>query len=412
VERHEPDGGIELMDRYIVISADCHAGAELRDYKPYLESRYHDEFDDWADHYVSPFGDLERPDADRNWDSDKRTRDLERDGVVAEVIYPNTVPPFFPRSGLTATCPSADDFERRLAGLRAHNRWLVEFCDETPERRAGVGQILLNDPEEAVRDVHWIADHGLRGGVLLPGLPPGAGIAPLHAPDHDPVWQACADRDVLIAAHGGSQSPDYGEHPASLSIWLMEASFFSHRVLWSLILSGVFDRFPTLRLVLAEQGSGWIAGALKTMDQFQYAIEHGGIGELRFLEPQRLEHKPSDYWTRNCFVAASFLHRDDCERRDRIGAEKIMWGSDYPHSEGTFPFSAEGIRKTFAGIDRSEVQAMLGGTAAELYGFDPALLVPHAAMHGPPVDAVATGLDAVPKGATSLAFADHVVGNV
>jgi len=400
------------MDRYVVISADCHAGADLRDYKPFLESRLHDVFDDWADHYVNPFGDLVKPLADRNWDSAKRTRDLEADGVVAEIIYPNTVPPFFPKGGLTALAPTAEEFELRLAGLRAHNRWLAEFCADLPGRRAGVGQILLNDTSEAVRDVHWIADNGLSGGVLLPGIPPGAPVAPLHAPDHDPVWRACEERGVLVSAHGGSASPDYGMYPASLSMWLMEVTWFSHRPLWSLILSGVFDRFPKLRLVLAEQGSGWIRNALDTMDQFYSQIARGGIGELRFVEPCLLERSPSDYWKANCFVAASFLHRDDCARRNLIGTEKIMWGSDYPHLEGTFPFSEEGIRKTFAGLDRSEVQAMLGGNAAKLYGFDLALLEPLAAKHGPRVDAVAAGLDAVPEGATSLAFQDLRVSNV
>jgi predicted TIM-barrel fold metal-dependent hydrolase len=403
---------VDLVDRYLVISADCHAGADLRDYKPFLESRYHDEFDDWADHYVNPFGDLVKPDADRAWDSEKRTRELEDDAIVAEVIYPNTVPPFFPKGGLTALCPTADEFTLRLAGLRAHNRWLAAFCAELPGRRAGVGQILLNDPDEAVRDVNWIADNGLKGGALLPGLPPGAAIPPMHAPDHDPVWRACEERGVLIAAHGGSASPDYGMYPASLSMWLMETSWFSHRPLWSLILSGVFDRFPRLRLVLAEQGTDWIANALNTMDEFQAQIERGGIGELRFLEPQRLERKPSDYWRDNCFVAASFLHRSDCERRHLNGTEKIMWGSDYPHLEGTFPFSEEALCKTFAGLDRAEVQMMLGGTAAEVYGFDLAFLEPIAAEQGPPVEVVAGGLDKLPVGATSLAFRDQRVRNV
>jgi len=400
------------VNRYTVISADCHAGADLPDYRPHLEQRYHDDFDAWAAAYVNPFGDLVRPDADRNWNSERRAADLEADGIVAEVIYPNTVPPFFPKGSLTASCPSPEEYELRLAGLRAHNRWLSEFCAELPGRRAGVGQILLNDVDEAVRDVHWIADNGLTGGLLLPGMPPDVPLPPLHSPDYDPVWRACEERGVIVNAHGGSASPDYGPHPASLSLWLMETTWFSHRPLWFLVLSGVFDRFPAVRLVLAEQGSGWIPHALDVMDQFYARISQGGIGELKFAQPFLLERMPSDYWRDNCFVAASFMHREDAERRDLIGTDKIMWGSDYPHSEGTFPFSSEGLRKTYAGIAPDEVQRMLAGNAAALYGFDLDALAPIAARCGPLADEIAQGLDAVPDGATSLAFRDHAPQNV
>ena len=400
------------MDRYTVVSADCHAGADLRAYRPFLETRYLDAFDAWADSYVSPYGDLVRADADRNWDSARRMRELEADGVVAEVLYPNTIPPFFPRGGLTALAPSPEDFELRLAGLRAHNRWLAAWCAEYPGRRAGVGQLLLNDVDEAVRDVHWVADNGLRGGVLLPGVPPGAPIAPLHARVYDPVWRACEERGVVVNAHGGSASPDYGEHPASLSMWLMEASWFSHRPLWTFIMAGIFDRFRGLRLVLAEQGSGWIRGALDVMDGFYVQIAKGNIGELRFLEPQLLERMPSEYWQSNCAVAASFLHRDDCAHRDRIGVDHIMWGSDYPHLEGTAPFSHEAIRMTFVGVPEDEVRAMLGTNAAVVYGFDLKTLDALAAHVGPSVDEVKAGLDVVPDGAASLAFRDHAPANV
>ncbi len=400
------------MDRYIVISADTHAGADLRGYKPFLERRYHDEFDAWAETYVNPFGDLERPDADRNWDSARRARDLEADGIVAEVVYPNTVPPFYPKGGLTATAPAAQEYERRLAGLRAHNRWLAAFCAELPGRRAGVGQILLNDVDEAVRDVHWIADNGLTGGVLLPGMPPDVPIPPLHAPVYDAVWRACEERGVVINAHGGSASPDYGIYPASLSMWLMETSWFAHRPLWTFILSGVFDRFPTLRLVMAEQGTSWVRNALNTMDQFYPQIAKGGIGELRFVEPFLLDKMPSEYWETNCAVAASFMHREDCLRRELIGVDHVMWGSDYPHLEGTFPFSSEALRKTYAGLDPEEVQAMLAGNAARVYGFDLDRLAPLAAQYGPVVSEVFHGLDVTPTGATSLAFRDHMTTNV
>jgi predicted TIM-barrel fold metal-dependent hydrolase len=401
-----------VVDRYVVISADCHAGADLLDYRPSLEAKYHDAFDDWAANFVSPYGDLVRPDADRNWDSARRMRELEADGVVAEVVYPNTIPPFYGRGSLVATAPTADDYELRLAGLRAHNRWMAEWCAEHPTRRAGIGQILLNEVDDAVRDVHWIADHDLRGGVLLPGVPPDAPIAPLHSRGYDPVWRACEERGVVLNAHGGSSSPDYGEHAASLSLWLVEAAWFSHRPLWTFILSGVFDRFPDLRLVLAEQGSGWIGDALDVMDNLYAQLSQGNVGVMRFEHPQLLEKMPSEYWQSNCAVAASFLHRADCERRGRIGIDHVMWGSDYPHDEGTAPYSAEAIRLTFAGVPEPEVRAMLGENAARVYDFDLAELEPLAAQLGPRVADVAAGLDAIPPDATSMAFRDAAPANV
>lgn len=280
--------------RYTVISADGHAGADLRDYRPYLESSFHDDFDRWADAYINPFADLDREDALRNWDSDLRNTALESDGVVGEVVYPNTVPPFFPISGLIGIVPSAEEYRHRLAGQRAHNRWLADWCDRLPGRRAGVGQILLNDIDEAVRDVHWIADHGLFGGLLLPPVPPGSGIEPLHSPAYDPIWRACEERGVALNVHGGSGSPDQGWYPATLTLFVLEASFWAHRPLWSLTLSGAFDRFPRLKLVFAEAGSHWIPQTLASMDSIQAKQESGNIGVMTISNPFTLARKPSE----------------------------------------------------------------------------------------------------------------------
>lgn len=159
-------------DRYTVISADCHAGADLLDYKPYLERRHHEDFDAWAAGYVNPYEDLLADTADRNWNSGRRVAELEEDGIVAEVVFPNTIPPFFPSGSLMAPAPTAQELELRWAGLRAHNRWLADFCAAAPGRRAGVFQILLNDVDAAVEEIHRSAAAGLRGGLLLPGTPP------------------------------------------------------------------------------------------------------------------------------------------------------------------------------------------------------------------------------------------------
>ena len=125
-------------ERYIVVSSDGHAGGNIPDYRPYLESKWLDDFDAWAAAYEMPYEDLLGDLGARNWDSDRRRRDLEADGQVAEVIFPNTVPPFFPKVSLSAQPPAITpaDMEQRWAGLQAHNRWLADFCNDLPGRRA------------------------------------------------------------------------------------------------------------------------------------------------------------------------------------------------------------------------------------------------------------------------------------
>jgi hypothetical protein len=103
-------------------------------------------------------------------------------------------------------------------------------------------------------------------------------------------------------------------------------------------------------------------------------------------------------------VGASFLRPVECAERHRIGIDRIMWGADYPHYEGTSPHTREALRHTFSGVEPEEVAAMLGTNAAGVYGFDLEALAPLVARIGPTVAEVATPLDAVPAGARSTAF--------
>ncbi|MER7760057.1 amidohydrolase family protein [Streptomyces sp. NPDC097619] len=406
-----PDPAPAREDRYTVISADCHAGADLLDYRPYLEKEHHEEFDAWAASYVNPYEDLLADSADLNWNSARRLAELEADGIVAEVVFPNTIPPFFPSAALMAPTPDRAEYERRWAGLRAHNRWLADFCAEAPGRRAGVAQILLNDVDEAVREIRRSVDAGLTGGILLPGTPPGCGLPELYSQVYDPIWAVCEELGVPVNHHGGSASPPLGEEAAARAVFMVETTWFSHRALWHLTFGGAFRRHPGLKLVLTEQGSGWIPGVLEMLDYYHGRLV-AAAGRARTAEKkfgaglaESMGKGPSEVWRDNCFVGASFMRPHEVPLRDRIGLDKIMWGSDFPHDEGTAPFSREGLRIAYAGLPREEVAAMVGGNAARVYGFDLGFLAPLAAEHGPTPAEIAVPLTEVPAEASSPAFA-------
>ncbi len=173
--------------RYTVISSDGHAGAPMDLYKVYLESRFHDEYEAWRAEFQNPFGDLvdtESRDYKRNFDSSIRQSDIEADGIAGEILFPNTIPPFFNGSPFFGAPDPKDarELELRWAGIRAHNRWLVDFCGEVPGRRAGIAQILLDDVDTAVAELQWVREQGLMGGVLLPNPNADSSVPQLHAP--------------------------------------------------------------------------------------------------------------------------------------------------------------------------------------------------------------------------------------
>lgn len=391
--------------RYTLISADCHAGGNMDMYREHLDPNYLDAFESWRGAYSNPFRDLQRGGRTRNWDDERRINEQEADGVVAEVLFPNTVPPFFPTGALVARPPMPDEFELRLAGIRAHNRWLVDWCSRHPERRAGIAQIFLNDVDEAIADVRFAQAHGLRGGVLLPAVPPDVDhIKPLYAPDYDPLWAVCEELDVVVNHHSGGGSPDYGPYPAAGVLWIAETTFFSRRALTHLLLGGVFERFPKLRFVVTEQGASWIPPLLAQLDGYHRQMKTGRIGELKYTPDEVMPMKPSEYFARNCWVGASFPSPSEAASRHGIGLGRFMWGSDYPHYESTYPYTREGLRRSFAGTDPTELQQVLAGNAAAVYGFDLDALAPLAAKAGPTVDELNTPLDTIPSDATSPAF--------
>jgi predicted TIM-barrel fold metal-dependent hydrolase len=398
--------------RYVVISSDCHAGADVLDYKPYLASQWHEEFDVWASHYVDPWLEIEPGLPGRrvgvasgnlveNWDSDRRIADLEADGIVAEVVFPNTSPPFFPSGNLSAPMPvTRQEYERRWAGLQAHNRWLVDFCAAAPGRRAGIAQILLNDVDAAMREIRWVKENGLSGGILLPGVSPGSGMPPLYSPEYEGIWAVCEELAVPVNHHAGPTGrPIDPPAPASSAIASFETHFFAQRALWHLIFAGVFERYPALRFILTETFTSWVTQRLPAADVLYASalVESSPWQAFAGVVAEKMSLSPREYFDRNCFIGASFLLPSEAQQRYEVGVGRIMWGSDYPHSEGCFPYSVKALRAAFADVPPAEVRRMVGETAAGVYSFDLDALALIAERVGPTVEEVATPLTDRPK---------------
>ncbi len=401
-------------DPYILITADTHAGGSHAQYREYLDPEYRQQFDDWRGGYKNPSQEHYGSKKMKNWDFDIRTEDQNSQGVVGEVVYPNTVPPFFRKSIVTTQPPRPEDFELCLAGIRAHNRWLADFCAEDPVRRAGVGLILPNDLDEAIKDIEFIARAGLRGGVLLPLVPPDCTwLTPLHDPAWDRVLAAIADHDLVINQHSGQGSPDYGKGPVAEALWISEVTFYCQAGFRHLLMSGAFEKFPNLKYILTESGCHWVPDMLRQLDRIHMGFKRGAIGEMNYEGMEWvLKEPPSFYAKRNCWYGASFPSSADLAGIDSIGVEKVLWGNDYPHYEGTFPYNLESLRLTFPDISDSDRRLLLGENAAHLYNFDLEALKPLAQKYGPTPEQLNTPLprEEIPRDSGCYLFQTALAG--
>jgi len=400
------------MDRYLVISSDCHAGLPPGEYRAYLDPAYREAFDralelqlartrDMEKHFL--VGDINarwRAGRERAltgaWDHDERIKVLDGDGIAGEVIFPDGItemnaPPFGAGIGLT---PKGADRELQWAGARAHNRWLVELCQMAPERRAGVAIVPATwDVGVAVREVRWAREQGLRG-IMIPVI--CGDHEPYHHPRYNPLWAACQDLGMVVHFHSGpadtelyfgSWPPDPGKPTlrGAMGIYVSEVAWFVARPLTFLIWGGIFEQFPGLRVVITEGTAIWVPPYLELLDQ--RASDHPGNAKLGDYK-SHLSLKPSEYFARNVRIGSA-ISRREAELRHQIGVGSLMWGSDFPHPEGTWPQTESRLRETFRGLPEEEVVAILGGNAVELYGFDAEKLAPLVARIGPEKRALA-----------------------
>jgi predicted TIM-barrel fold metal-dependent hydrolase len=362
------------MARYALISCDTHAGPTpeiARDYvRADLRERY-DDFTAWIGGRTEEAA-SQVPEKDRStWDMATRTRFMREEHLVGEVMFPN----FVPFHGMIGSF-GPGDHQLALEGGRAYNRWLADFVASSPhpERHAGIAFLTQTlDIDAALDEVRWAREAGLRG-VMIRSQPELA-EPPWNHERYDPLWAVCAELGMPIHTHGGQVAfnPEHtpGRDPAcrgSMPIFFAEAPWFGHRLLWTLIFSGVLERNPALKVVFTEQWAYWLTEYLVTLDYI-----HDGFSQHSDV---KLPMKPSEYWQRQCYVGSSLTKPREIERRDEFGAHTLMWGNDFPHLEGTHPHTEQTLRECFGNVPDAERRNMLAGTAAEVYGFDLEALQP------------------------------------
>lgn len=405
------------MSNVLVISSDCHAGALPATYEELMPKKYREASASWwlsyaremvsragtffdqeavdtfsskagqgggrlkaisdpntrlrDDEILAMLSDETSPFAPRRgeFDVSTRLRELEDDGIAGEVIFPQMAP--FGAGLLQYRNPVSP--ELNLEGIRAYNRWLADFCSRNPGRHAGVALINVDDIAVTVQTVRDAKEAGLWGGVLLPT---STGDQPFyHDSRYEPLWAVCEELEMPLQSHSG-WAPDYGDGTTAVAMYISEVDMWAHRPFTALLWSGTFERHPNLKYILTETGCSWILETLRVLE-FKADLQIF----KHFMKDLSL--RPTEYFQRQCYLGASFLPSHEGKDRHAIGVDKLMWGSDYPHIEGTWPNTMDALRETFGDYPEAEIRSILGGNAAEVYGFDSEQLTKIAARIGP-----------------------------
>jgi predicted TIM-barrel fold metal-dependent hydrolase len=391
------------VDRYLVVSCDCHVGPSLTDQlRQYCPAEHLEAFDvdvvagreAMAQRRAAVFNGagalLMENDVAKSpglQDPHARIRELDADGVACEVLFAGG------QNAERLPFVSHQDPSKQALGYHIYNQWLADFCSVEPDRHIGVAQVPMWDVAAAVAEVDWAAEHGLRS-VNFPV--PRDSLKPYNDPSYEPFWAAVAANGMTLNCHG-APPPDMrytGEE--ATAILQSEAGFFGTRALPYLVWGGVFERYPNLKLVLTEQGADWVANALRHWDSIWYSKWFPEVVETIRRKVPRL---PSEYFRENIFIARSFMARYELEDAVQGGyVDNMLWGSDMPHIEGTWPNTEASLRMTFSGIPTPVVAKVLGATAVDVFGLDGQKLRAIADRIGPRVSDIDHPLQEVPAG--------------
>lgn len=292
------------------------------------------------------------------WDPVERLKDQDIDGVEAEVLY----------TTLGMTLFGLHDAELQRACFKAYNDWLSEFCSHSPKRLIGIALVSLEDINEGVAELNRAARQGLRGAMIW-GAPPRE--RPYTSKEYDPFWAAAQDLDMPLSLHviTGKKPPRSEEERAkvresrdpSFLRGYMNLIHEVQRSLTDIIVGGVMMRFPKIKIVSAENDTGWIA-------HYMYRLDHA-FEKFGTLMKEPLDMKPSEYVRRNLW--ATFQDDPIGPMLFRyFGADNFMWASDFPHTDSTWPNSLKVIAQDFEGVPEDVTRKIICDNAAKLYNIN------------------------------------------
>jgi predicted TIM-barrel fold metal-dependent hydrolase len=284
-----------------------------------------------------------------------RLADMDRDGIDATVMYGPIVP-------LTIEDPAL-----RKVCYRAYNEWLAEFCATAPERLVGAGLIPIDDPASAAEELRHLKQLGIRTGMFL-----AARVElPLWDRAWDLLWEAAAQCGVPIGFHlgGGHRTVAWSGpkacDPGNMGVRVSCSTLQMDEALAAVVFSGALERYPELKIVLAETGIGWLPYMLERMDDTyekfldapEWWSKHGGLA---------LKRRPSEYFARQIWATFQ-TDRAGLRLIDMLGETRVMWACDYPHADSTWPDSRRAIAENFGSLPASARARALCDNARELY---------------------------------------------
>jgi uncharacterized protein len=327
--------------------------------------------DVWAGREVRTEKDLETVPWDKvnpaTYNPDARLKAMDEDDIYAAVLYPNFSRAFM---GGWIVAKGEDrqqfDSETNLACIRAYNDHIADFCTTDPKRLIPIGIIPMQSLEAAVTEIKRFANKGVRGG-LIPANPGQERF--WNDPQFEPIWKTMAEHDVSINLHTSSQRAaklpsnlpnEQGGSPGSAESTQTLSRMMNAIPVATLLWSGIFDRYPNVKLVSVETDVGWLA---YVRHRAEWVYKNS---QKRWTVTPTLKHNPGYYFGRNLY--ATF--QDDyagIHGREMIGVDALCWASDFPHPETTWPHTKESLAEQFKGVADAEVRKMVSENSARLY---------------------------------------------